>query len=265
MLTPDEVQRLIELNSGYDREAAAAPQEPADEPTPTGAMTTTSEITPTGETTPAAAPLPTWTPLPTATPMTEDAFQARYNDQIDALASYGITEEMFRSWFAADQQLVELWEVMASEHPTMTEQIELRYLTTTSEDEASGFADRLAEGEEYQAIVDEINAITDTMATHTELVWYPRSEIEGELAFLGTALVDLAFDLEVGAYSEPQLSEDGTTYAILSVTGHEEERELEPVLLNELIEEAYQDWLLSMIAEFVERLPYDSSIIPTRP
>ena len=95
--------------------------------------------------------------------------------------------------------------------------------------------------------------------------WYPRSRIEYELGIYGASLVDLAFELQVGTYSEPQLADDTMTYIILNVTAHETVREIEPVLLGELIDEAYYDWLEGRISEVVEFVPYDPSIVPTRP
>ena len=95
--------------------------------------------------------------------------------------------------------------------------------------------------------------------------WYPRSAIEELIGVYGASLVDLVFEMEVGAYSEPVLSEDSTTYLIFNVEGHEEELELEPSVLEYLVEKAYQSWLLASREEMVELLPYDESIVPTIP
>jgi hypothetical protein len=282
-VTEEEVQRQIELSFGYDRDAEASLSEEPAEPTPTPAATSTpaltpsaeitgtSEITPSDEitSTTAITPTPAPTPLPTPTPMSEASFREQYRGTMsNTMRPLRISEDMYRSWIESDIVLAEVQAAMASEYPTTTEQIELRYISTQDEEQANRFAARLQESESYDAITEEIDSITETVEsapTHAELPWYPRSVIDDLIGHHGASLVDLVFELEVGTYTDPVLSEDGTTYLVFSVLGHEEERELGSYLLDYLIEQAYQNWLLEMKEQHVEMIPYADSIVPRTP
>jgi parvulin-like peptidyl-prolyl isomerase len=260
-VTEEELQRQIEVAFQYDRDAETAGPEETVEPTPTVEITSTPVLTPSEEitATPTITPTPTSVPVPTPTPKSEAAFLEEYEAFLGSqLEPLGISEEMYRSWVESDLILQKLQDAMSSEYPTAWEQIELRYIATTDEQQAEDFSARLQAGEDYLELADEIDAITDTVESppiHAELPWYPRPVMEEVLDYYAESLVDLAFDLEVGTYTEPLASDDGSTYLILNVTGHEEERELESYVLDELAGRAYDEWLQSRIEEAVEYAP----------
>jgi hypothetical protein len=92
-----------------------------------------------------------------------------------------------------------------------------------SEERASELAARLDGGEDFQTLVDELEADENVTGYGTELDWLPRSMLERRL---DVELSDLAFELEVGQHSGPVPSQDGTRYSIIEVVGRED-RELD--------------------------------------
>ncbi len=115
-VTPDDVQVYLEENLGYLRN----PPTPVPTRTPAPTPTVTEPITQT--------PTPTITPFPTATPVTKEGFDTLYKDQLDVLASIGITDQDYRN--IVDLRLIgeKVNAAIASTVPTTTEQIKFKYI-----------------------------------------------------------------------------------------------------------------------------------------
>ncbi|MBU0705125.1 MAG: SurA N-terminal domain-containing protein [Chloroflexi bacterium] len=224
-VTAEELQQGIELYFGYDRDPA----------TPAPAPTATPPLTPTD----ALAPVPTDIPVPTPTPMTEEAFSQLYDDVLGSWESAGISEQQYRSWMEASLQLKGLREQMDAEVPTIADQVTLRYMSVDSEEWANDFVARLDAGEDFQALVDELEEDEQVTGYNRELGWYPLSGLEQNL---GAALAELAFSLEVGEHSQVSPDESGGGYYVIEVLGHEE-RDLDPYALQQAQEEAFQEWV----------------------
>lgn len=246
-VTTTEVDREIELYFGYDPNPA----------TPTPAPTATPPLTPTDVLT----LTPTSTPFPTPIPMTKEEFDQQKGAFLKALDALDISEQQFHSWFEASLWIEELREEMQAEIPTTADQVNLRTLTVDSEERANELAARLDAGEDFQALADELEEDEEVIGYALELGWYPKSMLEQDL---GTELINKVFGLEVGGHTQPRLlSEGSTSYTIIEVVGHEV-RELESYVLDQLAEEAFQEWLEAQQI-LVERREYDPDIVPTEP
>jgi len=243
VVTPEELQREIELSFGFDRNP------------PTPAPTATSPLTPTNDTTSTPAP----TPLPTQTPMTEQDFLQRQADYLQELKRLGISEQQYQSWVEASLLFEKLREQMVAEVPATAEQVKVRYLSVDSEEQANELAARLDGGEDFQTLADELEEDEEGSGYSTELDWLPRDMLERRLE---EELVDLAFSLEVGEHSQPVEIQDGTRFIILEVMGREE-RELDSFTRQQLGEDAFQKWLDAQQV-LVERQPYRDRV-PTDP
>ncbi len=224
-VTPEELQQEIERHFGYEQNP------PTPEPTPIATL----PLTPTD----ALTPTPTVVPLPTPTMMTEDTFRQLYNDALKSWKSLGISEQQYRSWIEASLLLKELQEQIGAEIPITADQVKLRYLRVDSEERANELAARLDDGEDFQALADELKEDEQSPGFGAELNWYPKHVLEERM---GTELAELAFSLEVGEHSQPVLSEDGTQYTIIEVTGHEV-NELASYVLEQAKGEAFQEWV----------------------
>ncbi len=246
-VTTTEVDREIELYFGYDPNPA----------TPTPAPTATPPLTPTDVLT----PTPTSTPLPTPIPMTKEEFEQQKGAFLKTLDELDISEQQFRSQFEASLLTDNLREEMQAEIPTTADQVNLRTLTVDSEERANELAARLDAGEDFQTLADELEEDEQVTGYALELGWYPKSMLEQSF---GTELVNKVFSLEVGGHTQPRLlSEGSTSYTIIEVVGHEV-RELESYVLNQLAEDAFQEWLEAQQI-LVERMEYDPDIVPTEP
>lgn len=259
-VSEDELQRGIEnVYFGYERdEATSSSQDATPDPTITPVLVATEVMTPdesdvltsTGELTPTA----TAVPRATATPMTEEAFLSAYNSFLrEDMRPLGVTEQLFRRWVHAEMLTESLRQDIAAEIPTSADQVQLRYLAMEGAELASETAARLDAGEDFQTLVDELEASPDVDAYSGEFPWYPRSILTGvvERSF-GLEVVDLAFSLEVGAHSSAvAVGEEGTRYVIIQVLGHEE-RELEYGTYQQLIDETVSAWYEGQLAGVVD-------------
>ena len=245
-VSPEELQQQVEQYFGYDRNPPIPESELAGTPpvTPTGALTAT----------------PPSTPVPTATPMTEEDFRRLYDQYLtQSLKPLGISEQQYRSWVEASLLVEKLGEQIKAEVPATADQVKVRYLGVDSEEQATELAARLDAGEDFQALVDELEADEESVGYGFELDWYPRSLLE---LSLDPELSDLAFELEVGEHSQPVPSQDGTRYAIIEVVGHEV-RELDELARASQGESAFQEWLDAQQV-LVERGTYQDRV-PTDP
>lgn len=240
-VSSDELQVAVEQYFGYDRDPAPAP-------------TATPPLTPTDE----LDTEPESTPLPTPTPMTEEGFLQRYDDFLKTLKPLDISEQQYRSWVRASLFVDELREQMQAESPATADQVKLLYLIVDDEERANGVSVRLDAGEDFQALVDELEADEEVSAYGGELDWSPHNILERNF---DTVLADLAFSLEVGGRSQPMPSQDGTRYTIIEVVDHEE-HELDQYLRDQLGDEAFQEWLeaqqvLVVRGTYRDRVPTD--------
>lgn len=224
-VTEEELQSGIELYFGYDRD----PLTPTPAPTDVPPLTSSGILTPT----------PTAVPVPTSTPMTEEAFRQLYGDVLRSWGEVGITEQQYRSWMKASLLIQELREQMDSEVPTTSDQVTLRYISVDSEEWANDLVARLDAGEDFQALADELEGNEEVTGYSRELDWYPLSVLSQTL---GANLAELAFSLEVGEHSQAVLDENSARYYVIEVLGHEEHA-LDPYTLQQVQEEAFQEWI----------------------
>lgn len=245
IVAPEELQQQIEQFFGYDRDPAT----PTPEPTVTFPLVSTDVLT--------SAPTPT--PLPTPTPITEQAFRERYDDYLQSLKSQGISEKQYRSWVESSLLVDRLREQLEAEVSPTADQVKLRYLLVDGEERGNELAARLDAGEDFQALVDELEEDEESIGFGTELDWLPRSMLELRL---DAELADLAFELEVGEHSQPVLGEDGTLYTIIQVAGREM-REVDDAMRGSMGDAAFQEWLEAQQV-LVERREYEDRV-PTEP
>jgi parvulin-like peptidyl-prolyl isomerase len=243
VVSAEEVQSSIHEGFGYDPDATPAP-------TATPPLTSTESLT---------TSLPT--PAPTPTQMSEADFLEMYNRYMrEGLKPLGISEQQYRSWIEVSLLSEKLQEAMTEELPQEAEQVELRYLGVSDEEQANELAQRLDSGEDFQTLADELEADEESSGFSSELGWLPKDTLASRL---GGDLADLAFSLEIGEHTEPvTIGEEGQTYFILEVTGHEV-RELEASIRESQGQEAFEAWLDAQ-QTLVERKSWQNRV-PTEP
>jgi len=242
-VTSDEVQEEIHAGFGYNPDATPVP-------TVSPPLTSTESLT-------TSQP----TPAPTPTQMTEADFREMYNRYMrEGLRPIGISEQQYRSWIKASLLTERLTEDMKEELPDEAEQVELQFLSVNSEERASELAQRLDEGEDFETLAEEIQADEEAPGFSNELSWLTKELLASRL---GEEVAERAFDLEVGAHSEPiAVGEQNQSYYVIQVTGHEV-RELEDSVREQMAQNAFQSWLDAQ-QSLVERKPIEDRV-PTEP
>lgn len=242
-VTAEEVQSEVHANFGYDPDATPVP-------TVSPPVTATDSLT-------TSQP----TPAPVPTQMSEADFREMYNRYMqEGLKPIGISEQQYRSWVRASLLTEELQADMKEELPQQADQVELRFLSVGSQERANELVTRLDDGEDFEALAEEIKEDEESPGSSSELGWLPQDSLADRL---GEELAATVFDLDVGKHTEPvTLGEEGQSYYIFEVTGHEE-RELDDAILEQMAQERFQSWLEAQ-QSLVERRSIQG-IVPTEP
>ena len=231
-VTDDAVERRLEEMMGYDREAALE--------------ATTS---------------PTMTVTETQSIMSETEYRQAYtNFKTNILQAVGLSEQKFRQMLRTDLLRAKVQAVVAEDVPQEREQVQVNYLATPSEEEATALRERLLAGEEMETLVEELNSDEDEENFGRSLPWYPEEYLS---RVLGPELATTAFTLPVGTVSQPQADAGGELYYVMQVSGREV-RLLDEALLEQEQQEAYNAWLVEQKEAQVEYLDWES-VTPNEP
>ena len=229
-ISPDEVQREIELEFNYDRDAAPPPVAP------------TEVISPELE------------PQPVPTPVSEESFREQYDYFTkDILKPLGITDKQYRLWAEADVLDSMLRQEMAADLPSEAEQIQFRLLVVGDADHAQELSARLDGGEAFQTLVDQIEADEDTTDYVREFEWLPIEQVEEAL---GPDVAAELWGLEPSGLASPLVSEDGLQFYIPDVLGHEV-RAIEEGLIDTLADALFEEWVTAQMDSIVEISSYE--------
>lgn len=237
-VSSEELETEIEQFFGYDRNPVM----------PTISLSTTLPVSPTD-------PLE---PEPTPTQMTQQEFRQRYDDFIKNMRDINVTEKQYRSWVEVTLLQEKLQEQLVEEAPVMADQVKLRYISIDDEQRTSEVAARWDAGEDYEALLSELEEDEEITAYGSEVDWLPRDALERRF---DAELADMIFDMPVGERSAPILSPDTNEYTIIEMLGHEE-RELDLYFRQQLATQAFEEWLeaqqmLVQRSTYRDRVPTD--------
>lgn len=211
--------------------------------TPTQAPTSTAE--PTATLDPSATPPPTATtapptptpvpPLPTAspTPYTLEGFETRYNEMLESLGDYKISEQTVRSVYEADLYREKLLAEITKDVEPTEEQVWARHILVSTEAETRAVMLLLNQGVDFAEVAQRYSEDTGSGANGGDLGWFGKGVMVSEFE-------EAAFSLEIGEISEPVQSQFG--YHIIQVLGHQE-NPLNPSQFQQKKESAFTEWL----------------------
>jgi parvulin-like peptidyl-prolyl isomerase len=219
-VSPEEIDLRIEEDFGYSRE------EPTPAPSPTtGVITSTSEVTPT------EAP----------TPMTRARFEELYGNMLSTLQEgAGLSEADYRQIVAARIYREKMEEFVGQQVPTTEPQVRVRHILLDTEEEAQAVLKRLEDGEDFSLLATEVSTDTTTAQQGGELGWLPKGE-------MSDAFDEVAFNLPVGQISDVVETPGG--FDIIQVEERDEDRELDPAILDQRKTDAFQVWLSDLQGE----------------
>ncbi len=216
-VSSEEVDRQVEEFFGYYRE------QPTPEPAPI-----TELITPTLEITPTATP----------TPMSRQQFDELYTDYLTRLQeATGLSGAEYRETVKAELLRAKMQEFVGAEAPTSELQIHARHILLETKAEAEVVLERLNDGEDFATLAEELSQDPGSAVEGGDLGWFPEGQMVAEFE-------EVAFSLEPGEISDVVESTFG--FHIIEVLERDENRELDPTMLEQKISEAFEVWLLEL-------------------
>ncbi|MFZ5917201.1 MAG: peptidylprolyl isomerase [Chloroflexota bacterium] len=212
-VSDDEVQLSIEQQMGYDRNPPA--------PTPTPITTTT-----------------TLTPTEAPTPMTKEAFDAAYQEYIDALeAEVGnFTEADMRNAVRQGLLRQKLAESLAAEVPTTDEHVQAYHILVETVETAQEVLEKLRNGAVWADMVAGYSIDEETVEQGGALGWLAADQ-SGVVA----SILEAAFALQPGEFSEPVESYLG--FHVVTIDERQPDRPLDEATLSLRQSQAFDDWL----------------------
>ncbi len=220
-VSADEIDRAIEEEFGYDRDAPT----PSPSPSPTTTITSTSEVTATEQ----------------ATPMSLAEFKEQYAETLSALEErIGLTESDYREIIRTRLLTEKMEEFVGEQVPTSELQVRARHILVGTQEEADAVLERLEQGEDFATVAMEVSTDTVSAEEGGELGWFP-------MGVMDTAFEEAAFSLAVGELSGVVESSYG--FHIIEVEERDEDRELDADMLAQRKSEAFQMWLEDLEAE----------------
>jgi peptidyl-prolyl cis-trans isomerase D len=239
-ISRDEIDEAVEVQAFYYyRDGTPTPQ-----PSPTVDATALAAATPTS-TLEADAATPTSSPTaqPTPTAYTEDAYLENYADQMAFFEQLGIQAEDYLALFEGDLYAERLMDDLEEEMPTEEDQVWLRHIQVSDNDEAKAVEDRLADGESWEELAAELSQDVLTSNDGGDLGWMGTQDI---VSSYGDVFAVIAFSLSVGDYSGPVESDDG--WHIINIVGHEV-RPLNEATLARRLQQSYSALLEDLMAD----------------
>ncbi len=190
--------------------------------------------------------------------------EARFQENYDAFKSgflreAGLSEADFRQMIEADLLRTRLQETFTTEVEAEAEQALVSFIVTDTEEAAEALRERFIAGEDFESLIEELNANEEPLNGGGSLPWYRAEDL---ISTLGPEMGTLAFELPVGEVSEPIADPDGFYYVI-----HVAGREVRPVddfLLEQEAEQLYEVWLSEQMEEKVEYFDWES-VTPATP
>lgn len=232
-------------------------------PTATGTLlpTATATTAPTATLEPTATvtltPGPTATPQPTSTPVSLEGFQKNYQDVVNSLGRFGVTDEQYRAFFEVQLLREKLKEVITADVPTTEEQVWARHILVDDQETALVIIDKIKAGDDFASLAKEFSKDTGSAANGGDLGWFGKGMMVAEFE---TA----AFALEKpGDISAPVQSQFG--YHIIQLIA-KQDRPLAPDKVSQAKDTAFSDWLKSARDTYgVETFDFWKERVPTEP
>jgi peptidyl-prolyl cis-trans isomerase D len=258
-VSSDDVEQAIEQAYGYYPNGTPTPQPtptfdstalaalPPTEtaiPSPTPEATASPTLTPTTTATPTEGPSPT--PLPTATPYTLQAFQEQFQQDMEALKPFNITEADYRARIDANLYRNRLNEAFQNEIPAIQDEVWARHILVADEATANKVLELYKSGEDWAKLAAEYSTDTSNKDQAGDLGWFPRGQMVD-------AFEQAAFITPVGQVAGPIQTSFG--WHLILVMGHEK-RLVSQSILQQQASNKFNDWLTT------QRNEADVTIIP---
>ena len=203
--------------------------------TPTATLELTVTPTATATITPIPSPTPTLAPTATPTEYTLEGYQQLYKDQMERLKSINFGEKNLRYIIESQTYREKVLDVVLAELGVNAdeEQVWARHILVPDEETANLVLDRLADGEDWNALAALFSTDTSNKDIGGDLGWFGRGRMVAEFE-------NAAFSSEVGETSQPVQTSFG--WHIIQVIGHEA-RLLPQAEYDQLRQTRFDEWM----------------------
>jgi parvulin-like peptidyl-prolyl isomerase len=210
-------------------------------PAPTATQDLSATQTPTlgegEEATSTATAGPTSTPRPTPTPYTEEAYQADLAGYLEYLAGLQVKEKDFRLRYEGILYRRALEEQIQAEMPHEDTMVFVKHMQLSTEEEALDAKTRLEQGEEWDALVEELSTDALSQAAGGGLGWLTKVDMATRY---GIGFRELALDTPLNEVAGPVQTLSG--WDLLVVTKREV-RTLQDSDYQAAVDYAFSQWL----------------------
>ena len=217
---------------------------------------TTVPATPTSEESGAAG---TATPYPTATVYTEDLYKQNYQEYLTNIEGIGVSESVLRDYLRNYIITQRVYDAVVNDVPRMQDQVWARHILVETQDEAIVVLNRLAGGEDWNTVCNEVTLDQSGQENCGDLGWFPQGQMV-------EAFETEAFRLDIGEISNPVESSFG--WHVIQTLGHEE-RDIESDYDYQRLQSNYYDlWFqdikdsltISKSANWTDHVPSEPSV-----
>jgi peptidyl-prolyl cis-trans isomerase D len=181
---------------------------------------------------PTSTPANTPTPQPTATPYTLQGFQNDLKTYVGTLSAYGITEANLRDYVTTQLLDQKVFKEITKDVPMHGEQIWIRHILVTTELDAQTVVARIANGENWISVANEVSQDTNTKANGGDLGWFPKG-------IQTTEIDNVAFTMNVG---DIKVVQDNNGWHVLQMIAKESDRPFSTTIQSQLQSIAYSNW-----------------------
>jgi hypothetical protein len=236
---PEEIERQIQQSFGFYPEGTPTPF-----PTPTPDATRVAAIAAASEATAETSPTPTLpqTPIPTATPYVLEAYEVDYEQFLDSLSDFGISEADFYVYIEAQLLEEKVREQFDPEIDRMAEHVLLQHILIFDEEMAQEALEQLESGDAWDDIVLEYSEDQSSRESSGDLGWNTLDDLVRILGQMGLA----AFSAQVDEVVGPIESQYG--WHLLRIVDRQD-REILEAAYQEAGDNAFEAWIDDLTTE----------------
>jgi parvulin-like peptidyl-prolyl isomerase len=236
---PEEIERQLQHSFGFYPEGTPTPF-----PTPTPDATRVAAIAAASESTPEPSPTSTLpqTPFPTATPYVLEAYEVDYEQFLDSLSDFGISESDFFVYIEAQLLEEKVREQFDPEIDRMAEHVLLQHILIFDEEIAQEALEQLESGDAWADIVLEYSEDQNSRESSGDLGWKTLDDMVRFLGQMGLA----AFSAQVDEVVGPIESQYG--WHLLRIVDRQD-REILEAAYQEAVDNAFEAWIDDLTTE----------------
>ena len=211
--------------------------------------------TPTGTPLPTATVGPSPTPWPTSTPVSKEGYEAMRQQYLAYIAKQaGFSESLFMDQMRMRVLRTKLQAAFAAEVPTTANQVQVRQILLAKKEDAEAALARLQKGEDFAALAKELSQDVGTKDNGGDLGWLTQDSVT-----VDKAILDKAFQMQKGEYAIVNTS---AGFALIQVVDRQDNRPLDPQLLQQRQSQALDDWLSTASASPNVKRFWSSTKVP---